>query len=164
MNFPVGKITDEEIKVNEFDWKKKLAEFESAQFNGFIVVTIEGVNGLEEGVLFFQKGNAVASFYEFTKFGLPVKGKKSLEMFFNALNAEYGIGEIHKLSTQQMELILAFNEDIKFDKPKNKRELMGLFTDRFSSIYARETLSEVLESIESKSEVFKRIGLTNLGR
>jgi hypothetical protein len=162
MNFPVGKITEEEIKVNEFDWKKKLNEFEAMHFDGFVVVTIEGVNGIEEGVLFFQKGNAIGSFYEFTKFGLPVKGIKALPMFFNALNAKYGVGEIHKLSVQQLELILAFNEEIKFEKPKNNRDLSKMFSGKFSSIYAKETLSEVLKSIESKSEVFKRIGLTNL--
>jgi hypothetical protein len=164
MNFPLGKIIVDSIKVNEFNWKQKLNEFDSQKFTGYIVVTLEGVEGIEEGVLSFLKGKAISCFYEFTKFELNFFGDSALPIFFNALNAEYGVGEIHETTSQQIELIVAFNESIKLKKDFSRNDLNKFFSNEFSVKYAKEALSKALTDLESRSDIFKRIGLSNLNK
>lgn len=164
MNFPLGKIIQDSIKVTEFNWKQKINEFDSQKFTGYIVITLEGIDGIEEGVLAFLNGKAVACFYEFTKFELNLFGEKALPVFFNAFNAEYGIGEIHETTVQQIELIIAFNDSIKLKKDFSKNDLNKFYSNEFSAKYAKETLSDALNKMESRSDIFKRIGLSNLNK
>ncbi|MBN2127724.1 MAG: DUF2226 domain-containing protein [Candidatus Diapherotrites archaeon] len=163
MNFPLGKIIEDSIKINS-DWRKKISDFDSQRFTGYIVITLQGIDGIEEGVLAFLHGKAIACFYEFTKFDLSVFGEKALPMFFNSLNAEQGIGEIHETSSQQIELIVAFNESIKLRKELSRNDLNKFFTSSFTSKYAKETIANALNEMESRSDIFKRVGLTNLNK
>ncbi len=164
LNFPLGKIVLDSINVKEFDWRKKLNELDSTQFTGYVVVTIEGVDGIEEGVLCFLKGKVFGCFYEFSKFDLNFFGDNALPVFFNALNAKYGVGEVHETTPQQIELIVAFNEAIKLKKPLSKNDLNRFYSTVFSSEYAKQALSGALREIESRSDIFKRIGLSNLNK
>ncbi|MBI5553647.1 MAG: DUF2226 domain-containing protein [Candidatus Diapherotrites archaeon] len=161
MNFPLGKLV-EEVKVREYDWRKNLVRMVTESFTGYLVATVSGMDGLEEGVLLFNKGKATGAYYSYLKFGLEVEGDKAVRHFFNALSAENGVGEVYSLSFQQVELVLAFNETLKLGKELGRGDLERFFTQGFSLALGKEVLLDAVKSVESKSDIFKRFGLESL--
>lgn len=163
MNLPIGEPVAEQVSLREFDAQGIINSLFERAFSGYVVVTIDGFDGMEEGVLIFKKGLLVASFYEYLNYDITVFGEPALVQAFNAFAAEFGAVDIYNLSNQQIELVTAFNDKIALPKPLLKNEAGRMYVKDFTDQYAKQVLSEVLKTHESRESVFKKFGLSGLG-
>lgn len=163
MNLPIGDVIEQNLNLREFDAKGTVSGLFDRMFSGYVVATIDGFDGMEEGVLLFKKGSIVGSIYEYTNYGIVVFGEPAMVQTINSMAAPWGVADVYSLSTQQVDLVTAFNDKIKITKDIQKRDIAGLFGKPFSDQYARQVLGEVLKQHESRETVFKKLGLSRLG-
>jgi hypothetical protein len=142
--------------------KKEFSDLMYNAFNGYLVVTIEGYAGIEEGVFLFKNGAIVGSLYEYTNFDIVVFGDFALQQSFNAAAADFAVFDVCELSKQQVELVIAFNEKIQLPQQIVFKDIGRFFKQKFDSAFAEKTLKQVLKKEESKYDIFKKIGLTDI--
>ncbi len=163
MNLPTGTAREEGLLLKNFNLVSKLNELSDVVFTGYIVATIEGFDGLEEALIFLKKGEIIGAIYDYLKYSKQFFGDKALPMIFNGFGASNAIIDIYFLSTQQMDLITAFNEKILLNKSISKKEFTSIKVNAFDSKYALEALQDALEKKnESKYSVLKRLGLSKI--
>lgn len=162
MNLPVGEMVKQAVNLKDFDYRKEMANLFDKGFSGYLVTTIEGFDGIEEGVLLLKKGDLVGTLYEYTNYAITIFGDIALPQVFNGLAADYGVIDVCALTNQQVDLVTAFNDKVKLSKPVNKKGIAKYFRNKFSTEYAEKALSEVLEKYESRKSIFKKFGLSEL--
>ncbi len=163
MNLPVGEIISKGVSMREIDVRKLLEGFYEKEFSGYLIVTLEGFDGIEEGVLLFKGGSLDAAFYEYDLHGVTVFADAAVPHVFNSLAAPYVVGDIVSLSDQQVDLITAFNEKSKLARAVQKGDIQRLIPKAYSAEFAKSVLSQYVKKEESKKEIFKKFGLSSLG-
>jgi len=163
MNLPIGEMVSQGVNFKEVDGKKLVESFFDKKFSGYLVVTIEGTNGIEEGIILFKDGRLVGAFYDYDLAGITVFGDTSIPHVFNSFAAEHVVADIVSLSNQQVDLVTAFNDKSKIEKPINRGQIGKLIPKVFSAQLAQSVLSEIKTEKESKKDIFKKLGLTGLG-
>ena len=163
MNLPIGEMLSQGVNFKEVDGKKLVESFFDKKFSGYLVVTIEGVNGIEEGIILFKEGRIAGAFYDYDLAGITVFGDTSIPHVFNSFAAENVVADIVSLSNQQVDLVTAFNDKAKLEKPINKGQIRKLIPKVFSAQLAQSVLSGVSPEKDSKKDIFKKLGLTSLG-
>jgi len=163
MNLPVGEVISKGVDFREVDAKRLVQSFYDKSFSGYLVVTLEGYDGLEEGMVLFKDGVMAGAYYEYDLHGITVFGDQSVPHVFNSFAAEFVVGDIVSLSNQQVDLVTAFNDKAKIEVPVNKDDVMKLTPKVYSSQFAEGILINVIEKKASKKDVFKKLGLTELG-
>lgn len=164
MNIPVGEIVEENIALSEVKFEEKLLKLSKEAFTGYLVLTVEGRSGIEEGLLLFKGGLAVGAIYEYVKFKKMFYGDNALEQLLNAVLAEFGVMDIVGLSRQQVDLIIAFNEKVELRKPLSQKEITKIIPKQYQVAVAEKALGKELKKKESKFDVFKKLGLGGLGK
>ena len=149
-------------KLSETDFMTEVEELLDKNFIGYAVLTIEGLDGVEEGIVFFQEGTVIGAIYEFTKYGVQTFAKDALPAVFNAAAAEHGIIDAYSLSKQQMELVGAFQDRMVLEKPLEKKAILKFKSKEYSDYYAKKFLGTKLKSEETRAEILKRFGLGKL--
>ena len=162
LNLPVGTMRKQAAIVKETDLKKQFTDLMYNGFNGYIVLTIDGYAGIEEGVFLFKNGIITGSLYEYTNFEITIFGDFALQQSFNAAAAEFAVFDICDLSKQQVELIVAFNEKIQLAQQISQRDVARYFKQKFDTSFAEKTLQQVVKKEVSKYDIFKKIGLTDI--
>ena len=161
MEFPAGEVLEESIKINEINIEQVLKELIEQKFSGYLVVTIYGYTGIEEGLILFRDGITIGSFYEYNQINTVIEGDNALLESLNALKAKYGIMDINALSKQQAELIVTFKDAIK-TKERSLQELKKMLPQKYSTDYSKKVLRETSETEKSRYEVMKALGLVEL--
>jgi hypothetical protein len=164
LNLPVGTTKKQAVSIKATDLKKDVSALMVQGFNGYLVVTIEGYAGIEEGVFLFKAGSLYGSIYEYVNFEITVYGDIALTQAFNATAAEFGVFDICELSKQQVDLIVAFNEKVQVSQQILQKDIQRFFPQKFDSNYAKKTLESVVKKEESKYDVFKKIGLGDISK
>lgn len=162
LNLPVGIMQQQAVPAHSVDVKKIFQQLMGTNFNGYLVVTIEGFAGIEEGVFLIKNGVLFGALYEYSNFDITVFGSGALQQAFNALAADYAVFDVCELSKQQVELIGAFNEKTILPQPIMQKDVLKYFKTKFEPSFAQATLQQVLKKEESKYDVFKKIGLTDI--
>ena len=163
MNLPVGEVLQQGIAVKEIDTKALTLSLLDKRFSGYLVVTIDGFDGIEEGVVLFKEGFMAGAFYNYDNFNISVFGNSAMQQAMNALVAERGIIDIVALSNQQIDLVIAFHDKVKITVAIDKRQLEKIFPKVFTQEFAKKVLGGVVKEAESRKSVFKRLGLSELG-
>lgn len=145
LNFPVGDLVQKLVPVSDFGLNRVL-ELQKGAFSGYAVATIEGVTGIEEGVLFFLDGKVVGSAYTLDNADIVSFGNVALPLFFNCLAAPFGVVDVVSLSRQQIELILALEEKIQAEE--SRQGLRSLWNSKYDS----SKVSKLLPSKSGRSE------------
>ena len=164
MNLPVGEVITRGVNLNEIDIRRLLEGFYDKNFSGYLVVSLEGFDGIEEGLLLFKGGSIVAAFYEYDLYGITVFGDSAIKHVFNSFAAEYVVGDVISLSNQQVDLVTAFNDKSKVSESIPKNQVAKLIPKIFSHELAKGVLSEIVKESESKKDIFKKLGLSKLGQ
>ena len=162
MNLPVGELIEEGLSAREMDFRKALGSLVKNSFTGYIVITADGSAGIEEGILIFKKGELVASVFEYNKFDVTVFGDAAIDHFFNSTQAEFAMVDISTLTTQQVDLITAFNEKIETFETVSPKTLNKLVPSKYNGELAKKVLAEALHKEESKHDIFRKLGLTDI--
>jgi hypothetical protein len=158
----VGDKVKQGINLQDFDQKKEVLSLMGNSFSGYVIVTSEGLDGIEEGALILKSGMPVGALYEYSKFDITVFGEGALPKIFNAFLAKYGVVDIYSLSNQQVDLVTAFNDRIKIENVLDQNAIKKLFPSKYSLKLAEEVLSQVLEKHESRTSILKKLGLSAL--
>lgn len=163
MNIPVGELVEENVSLKETNIASKLNSLLQQAFTGYLVLTVEGRSGMEEGIVLLKNGAIVGAIYEYIKFGKIFYSNAALGQLFNAALAEFGVIDIAALSKQQVELIIAFNERIELSQQLSQKDLQKLLPKKFNAEIAEKALGKELKKRESKFDVFKKLGLARMG-
>ena len=155
---PAGKPLKTNLDVAATDFNTLLLELRTREFNGYISITVKGAGGIEEGTLLMEKGKVIGCSYEYMRHGKTVAGQKAFERVLNATAAKEGVIDVFELEIQQIDLTLAFNENLVF--VPNTGDLKHSKIEDFSPLYEHEI------AVEEKGEknLAKKYRLTGLNR
>ena len=162
MNLPVGNVIKEGVNLKDVKFKNIISTLIKESFTGYIILTVEGYSGIEEGMLLFRKGNMIGSIFDYSKFEVTVYGDSASEHVFNASQAGFGLFDICALSIQQVDLVTAFNEKVKLDTHITTKNLNKFISSKYDEKYAKKVLAKALTKEETKYDVFKKLGLTDI--
>ena len=157
MNIPVGENVVSGLPVKEIDPKEMLSDLISKSFNGYVAITIFTDKGYEDGIIIFESGSIVGSYYKHLVLEKEFFGMNGLKYVLNMFGAEYGVIDVFKLSKEQVELLLTFNERVKTKSIKNLSDIKDFFVSKYNPNLFEEKTEEV-----SKYDLFKKIGLGSL--
>jgi hypothetical protein len=159
VNIPVGEIIEENVSLKDVNIGKKLSELMNEKVTGYIVLTVEGRSGIEEGLGIIKDGILIGGIYEYIRFGKIIYGDTAMAQLLNSGLAEFGVMDIGRLSKQQIELIIAFNERIELKNKLSQKELLSAMPKKYNAGSAETELVKGLKKKESKFDILKRIGL-----
>ncbi|MEK6958007.1 MAG: hypothetical protein AABW99_03450 [archaeon] len=163
MNLPVGEVISRGVNLKDVDAKRLIESFYDKKFSGYLVATLRGYDGLEEGVLLFKEGSLAASLFEYDFYGVTIFGDAAIPQVFNSFAATYVVADVVYLSNQQVDLVTAFNDKSRLTKEIKKSDVGRLIPNAYSADFAKQTLSQVVDKKESKKDIFKKLGLGGLG-
>ncbi len=158
MNLPAGKPVKTAIDVATVDFVALLNELIGKSFNGYLCITIQGAGGIEDGELVFENGKIVISSYEYLKHGKTLLGEAAFVRAINASAAQHGVIDIYQLTLEQVELVLAFNENAIF--VPNEKDLKNLKITTFSTFFEEQVKTE--EKTVTRSDLMKKYRLEDL--
>ena len=165
MNLPSGEMLRQAANARQADYKRDFLAQMGAGFSGYAAMAVEGVDGIEEGALFFKNGQLLGSAYEYPKHLVSVSSDEALRCCFNALASDYAVFDLVKLSNQQVDLILALNEPQRLKSAVDKGALPRLFAREFSTSFGEQHLAAFLlqkRFADSKYHILKKLGLHKL--
>jgi len=124
MNLPSGTPVKTGVDVASVDFPALLRELLRKGFSGYLCIAVQGKGGVEEGTLLFDGKKIAGGFYEYFRYNKVLVGKEAWVRCLNASGALHGVIDMYQLSGEQIELILAFNEQaIWVPSEKEVREL-----------------------------------------
>lgn len=163
LNLPMGVSRILAKNVKAFDSKRELEDMANASFSGYIVESLFGNAGVEESALLFRSGQGIGAVYEYYGSKQTLSGDMALPHVMNGYLAENGVLDIMELSTQQVDLVTAFNSKLRLSKPLMKGMFRPLVKDRYDA-----ALSQVVANAQfptqpvSKESLFKKFGLAGI--
>ncbi len=162
MDIPVGKIVESCFELKNFSFSKRVQELSDRGFSGYIVLTVEGCVGFEEGLILLRQGEIIGCVFDFLKIGEMYYGDDALRLLLNSSKSNYGVADIIELSRQQAELVLAFNDRMAFSKSVNAKDLSKLTPSNYEVSLVKLFVGEKIKIEESRFDVIKRFGLKGL--
>lgn len=156
MNIAAGNPIERGKYLEQLNPKEYVSKLLDEKFNGYLCVSIHGLRGIEEGVIFFHSGSIVSSNYEYYKFNKAYLGEQALERSLNALLAKTGVVDLYSLSSYQVQLVLTLNEENNLKQKQAKTEIV--FPTSFNEAYEKQLIVESGEEL-SKEELLKKFGL-----
>ena len=160
MNIPLGTPLHKKVVLKEGDTTLRLKSFMESIRDGYMCVTIKGQRGVEEGVLVVEKGNIIGAHYEYLSLGNKYIASNAVPRVLNALLAEHGIYDIFTLTTQQMELLKIFNEDLLLLEHISVKRLETMLPTTFSYKYENQVLEEAKPA--DRDELLKKYKLPKI--
>ncbi len=160
LNLPAGTTVKTAIDVATIEFTSLLKELKEKTFNGYLAITVHGGSGIEEGIVVFDNGKIVATFYEYFKFNKQVMGDAAFQRVMNASAAKQGVIDIFQLTNDQVQLILAFNEQA-ICLPSDS-DIKKLKMNEFSSSFEGQMVGA--EKSGSKGELIKKFKLGDVER
>ena len=158
-----GRMIEQALSIKETSFSGKASELIKKQFSGYVNLTIEGFDGLEEGTLIFREGAIIAAVYEYLKYGVSVNGNSAIAQVFNAGSAEFGAFDVVQFRSTDAELTIAVNPKIRVTVDVSPNDVSKLTHKSFNPGYARKVLSMVMKSSSHRSEIMKKLGLGEMG-
>ncbi len=161
MDLPLGTSLRSGLKTGETDLLQILKNMVSKGFTGYIVCTVEGAKGIEQGVLLFKKGALNGAYYEFISHSVEVTGDPALRLVLNSFVAQRGIIDINSLTIQQIDLITAFQENILVSGSMDEKRLERIYPKKFDPETAKQYVKEEAEET-TRYELFRKKGLVGV--
>ncbi|MEM0372818.1 MAG: DUF2226 domain-containing protein [archaeon] len=158
MNISAGTPLERGKKTSETNARSYLEKLMSEKFSGYVSVSSMGKYGLEEGTIVIHNGSIVSSDYEYYKFNLSFKSSAGLERALNAMTSSNGVLDSFSLTSNQVQLILALNEEANLPVPVTKETLK--VPSSFSQSYEEELSLSLPPAEMSKEQLFKKLGLS----
>lgn len=161
MNFPQGTMRIAGKTPKQWDPKMELDALAQQNFSGYVIETLYNGQGIDECALIFRLGQGIGATYELHASNQSISGDASLALLGNALAVEAGMLDVVELSTQQVDLITAFNAKLKFSKPLLKGQFRSLVKESFDSSLLPRASGDSTAS-DSKESLFKKFGLAGI--
>ncbi|MFH1663800.1 MAG: DUF2226 domain-containing protein [archaeon] len=163
MKLVEGRIVEQAVELQQNTFSDRMIDLIKTKFSGYVNITIEGFDGLEEGTLIFREGKIIASAYEYLKYDVTVNGDSAIAQTFNAGSAKFGVFDVISFRSTDAELTIAVNPKIRIDIDVSPNDIKKLSHSSFNSSYARKVLSMIMKTSSKKSEIMKKLGLSSMG-
>ncbi len=161
MNFPQGTMRIMGKTPKQWDPKLELDVLAQQSFSGYVIETLYNGQGIDECALIFRLGQGIGATYELHASNQTVSGDASLVLIGNAFAVDAGMLDVIELSTQQVDLITAFNAKLKFSKPLLKGQFRSLVKESFDAALLPRASGDSMAS-DSKESLFKKFGLAGI--
>lgn len=158
MNLPSGKPFKTNLDNASTDVFKVIEELHRKRFSGYMALCVKGQKGLEEATLLLDEGKVVGAAYEYYGYQKTFAGDKAFQRFVNASAAKHGTLDVFELTSEQIHLALAFNEDVVF-VPQDK-EFHNVKVKEFSPFFEDEVKKEA--DAASPEDVSKKLKMYEL--
>lgn len=162
MRLPAGQRIAQEKNLAEIDFPMMLYGLIEEEHTGYVVVTSKTELGIEEGLIILRQGVIAGSYFEFMKFDVTFYGEKALPHVFNAVKAEKGIVEVYSISMHELDLVTAFNEDLKVEKEYSQRDLENMAQESYNLELSEEALKDKISKGATKHDLLMGMGLGSL--
>ena len=162
MNIPVGRVEEKHLRFSDTDPFDKLKQLMESEFDGYLVATVEGISGMEEGLLMLRKKLIVGAVFDALRLNKQLYGVEALRLTFNLLKAKKGIFDVNKLSKQQIDLIMAFNEKMRLAKEVDKSMLSKLKPSSYRESLVSKELAVDFNAPDTKHNLLKKLGLGSI--
>ncbi len=158
MNIPMGM---QEIAGKELSEEATgdIISFMDAGKTGYFCITTEGKSGIEDGLLVVELGSVIGAHYEYLAFGKEYVAGEALKRVLNSLLAEKGIYDSYTLTSQQLELLKIFNENLLLLEKIPLRSLEGLIPPAFSPQFESQ---ELAAKPQAREDILQKHGLTEI--
>ena len=134
----VGKPIELGVKLSKINPKSQIEKLMSDNFTGYLCVMIGGKTGIEEGLIFFNKGKIRIANYTYFHYNKTFKKKEGQEKCMNAFASPNGVLDTFSVTEEQAKLIKTLKED-------------EVFTDDIKvSIQASEVITNLSQFIEAE--------------
>jgi len=164
MNLPVSKPMVTNVFLDVIEPDKLLLDLNEKKFTGFLYLVTNTEYHFEENLIFFLKGNIAGSIYMNNYYYLELFGKTALNLGFNSLGYKKGILDIYELSSEQLKLVLIFNDKIKCDFKIDKKRISKQSFDFNKNLLGRILKDKFPDRLEAKSELFDKFNINELLR
>lgn len=165
LNYPVGELLDQGLELaGSLQSASFVSKFFGSSFVGYVVVTLEGFSGLEEGVLFFREGFAVGAAYSFDAYDVAIFGDQAMSAFLNALSAQRAVADSVHLTKQQVDLVLALDQRTAVSRPWSGDGLEKKIPVAYNPAFAMRAAKGLTQVITPASDIMKKIGLGELSK
>ncbi len=152
MKIPLGSLLKGNLAIERVDFHKLIQTLAEHNFTGYLVMDLMTNNGMEEGILLFKDGDAVASEYLYLARSQSLTGRSALREVMNAC-ASMGVFDIYSLS--QEEVLSSRASGGWLDHKATLNELLEMIPERFE-----ERIIEEPRPGERVSTIPKPAGLT----
>ncbi len=159
MDLPAGQKLEEGLKTEDIKAESKIIALIKSNFTGYLICTIKGYAGIEEGVILFKQGTIIGAFYDYINKDKELLGANAIERAFNCLLAKKGIIDIVALTSQQIDLITAFQEKILLKEPMDIKKVSRAIPSKYSEHYAKQALEGSKAEEKTRFDIFKRAGI-----
>ncbi len=106
-----------------------------------------------------ESGNLIGAHYAYLALDTEHFAGEALKRIMNSIHAKSGVYDSYTLSSQQLELLKIFNENILLLERIPLRAFEGMIPTSFSADFENQ---EISAGNESREEVFKKRGLSDI--
>jgi hypothetical protein len=159
MEMPIGDIVQENLKTAEMNISETITKLAQQGFTGYMVATVEGYSGMEEGMLLFRKGEVVGAGFEYMRIGKEFFGDDALPLVLNSFKAVHGIVDIFALTSQQLDLVTSFQEKVNLRRKYSIKDVLKMIPKQYSVEHAKMVVSQFERKEEKKLTLYHEIGL-----
>ena len=158
MNIPLGTQEIAGKEVSE-ELISDVTSFMDSAKTGYFCITTEGANGIEDGLLVIETGNVVGAHYTYLALGKEHVAGDALKRVLNSFLAKKGIYDCYTLTSQQLELLKIFNENILLLEHIPLRSLEGMIPASFSPELEKQ---EFASKPEAREDILQKHRLTDI--
>lgn len=152
-NAPLDKIIPEKLFLDLLDKK----------FTGYVYLVIEGKYSFEESILVLNAGKIEGAIYVIDGYDVEMYGKDAMDYCLNCYGAKNGKLNIFALTTDQIKLILLFNDKIKYTLPiKNNKDLLIFKNIKYNEALIYKILKEKIVKDKTFKDILNDFNLEDL--
>jgi hypothetical protein len=164
MNLPVSKPMVTNVFLDMIEPDKLLLDLNQKFFTGFLYLVANTEYHFEENIIFILKGNIIGSIYLNSFYNIELFGKTALNLNFNSLGYKKGVLNIYELSSEQLKLVLIFNDKIKCDYKLNKKKISKQTFVFNPALFGSILRNKFPDRIKAKSDLFDEFNINELLR
>ena len=164
MNLPVSKPMVTNVFLDIIEPDKLLLDLNQKSFTGFLYLVANTEYHFEENIIFILKGNVAGSIYLNSFYNIELFGKTALNLSFNSLGYKKGVLNIYELSSEQLKLVLIFNDKIRCDSKLDKKTISKKNFVFNPALFGSILKNKFPDRIEAKSDLFDKFNINELLR
>lgn len=157
-NIPIGTVVSQGNSLSP-EITKEVSKFMESKDSGYFAITTQGLYGIEEGVLIIDSGQVAGAHYDYMAFNKEYFAGEAVKRVLNSFLASKGVYDLYKLTTQQLELLKIFNEQVLLLEKLSDRSLEGMFPINFSHDFEKQ---EATPGELDRTGVLKKRGLEEI--
>lgn len=165
MNLPVSNPIVKNVPLDKIIPEKLFLDLLNKKFTGYLYLTIEGKYCFEESIILFNSGKIEGSIYLIDSFDIELFGKDAIHYCFNCFGATNGRLNLFSLTTEQIKLVLLFNDKIKYSLAITKTNSIPALKDiKYNEQLIDNLLKNKITKPKTSKDVLNDFNLEDLLR